>query len=155
MKTINETNNLVSEIELSYVSKIKPSERLQISKSSDCANIFKSINRYSKNLSFCECFYAMYLNRANKVLSVILISEGATAGTGVDIKKILAPAILQNASSIILSHNHPSGQLQASDSDIKINNKIKDSAKLMDISVLDNIIITEESFLSFADEGLM
>jgi DNA repair protein RadC len=93
----------------------------------------------------------MYLSRANKVLSVMLISEGGTAGTVADVKKILAPAILQNASAIIISHNHPSGNLNPSDADKDLTAKVKEAAKLIDVTLLDHIIMTDEKYYSFAD----
>lgn len=148
-------NNLVSEVQLTYKSKVKNSDRKHVRNSQTSCEIFKSIENYNKNLDMFECFYAMYLNRANKVLSVMLISEGGTSGTVVDIKKVLAPAILQNASGIIVSHNHPSGSLLVSEQDRMITLKLRDSAKLMDINLLDHIIITSEKYYSFADEGIL
>lgn len=147
--------NIVSEIELSYKSKVKNSERKQISKSTEAVNIFRSIEHYNNNMNLYECFYTMYLSRSNKVLSVMMISEGGTSGTVIDVKKILSPAILQNASGIILSHNHPSGNIQPSQTDKQITDKIKQASQLMDINILDHIIITDESFYSFADEGII
>jgi len=152
---MNEFNNLVSEVEITYINKIPSSERVKISNSEDCVSVFKSISRYNLNLPLYECFYAMYINRATKVLSVMLISEGGTCGTFVDIKKVLAPAILQNASGIILSHNHPSGNTEPSESDKDLTNRIVKSASLMGIKILDHVILTEESFYSFADNGLI
>ena len=155
MKTIEETNNLVSEVQITYLNKISASDRLKVTKIDDCIRIFRSVSRYNANISLYECFYAMYLNRNNKVLSVMLISEGGTCGTVVDVKKILSPAILQNSSAIILSHNHPSGNTQPSEADINTTKKVVQAALLMDIKVIDHVILTEESFYSFADEGLI
>ena len=85
----------------------------------------------------------------------MLISEGGTAGTVADIKKILMPAILQNCSGIIVSHNHPSGSNKPSQTDIDLTKNIKDAAKLIDVNLLDHLILCENSYYSFADEGLL
>ena len=147
--------NKVTEVTLSYKSKIKPSEREQIKQSSDAEKIFRSIEHYNNNIELFECFYAMYMNKQNKVLSVMLISEGGTSGTIVDIKKIIAPAILQNASAVIVSHNHPSGNTTPSENDKQITTKIKNALKLLDVNLLDHLIITPESYLSFSDINLI
>jgi DNA repair protein RadC len=83
------------------------------------------------------------------------VSEGGISGTVIDVRKILKVAIEKQASSLILCHNHPSGTLQASDADLKITRKITDASKLMDISVLDHVIIGNDKYYSFADEGIL
>ena len=143
----------VTEVEISYKSKIKPSERPKISGSAGCSEIFRAIHEFNKNIEYKEMFYVMFLNRNNKVLSVQKIAEGTTSACLVDVKMIMQGAILQNASSLILCHNHPSGNLRASAEDINITRKIKDGAKLFDVAVLDHIILTDESYISLADEG--
>ena len=147
--------SIVNEVCLKYKTKIKPSELPKINGSCDCVNIFRSIEIYNNNIDIYECFYCMYLSKANKVLSVMLISEGGISGTVVDLKKILAPAILQHASGIIISHNHPSGNLNPSQPDIDMTKKIKEAAKLIDVQLFDHIILTSEEYLSFSDEGLI
>lgn len=102
-----------------------------------------------------EEFWVMTLDRGNKILDSFRISQGGISGTVIDVRMILKPAIEKQASSIILCHNHPSGTLQASDADLKITRKITDAAKLMDISVIDHIILGDNKYLSFADEGMM
>ena len=99
--------------------------------------------------------YALLLNRANKALGFSKISVGGTTGTIVDIKVIFQTALKSNASSIILCHNHPSGNLKPSEADIKITRSIKEAGKLMDIPLADHLIITDESYYSFADEGMI
>lgn len=145
----------VSEVEINYKSSIKASNRPKISGSKDCELIFRAIHDYNKNIEYRELFFCMYLNRNNKVLSVQKIAEGTTSACLVDIKMILQGAILQNASGIILSHNHPSGNLKPSHEDINITKKVKDAAKMFDVSVLDHIILTDESYCSLSDDGLM
>lgn len=102
-----------------------------------------------------EEFWVMILDRGNKILDSFRISQGGISGTVIDVRVILKPAIEKQASSIILCHNHPSGTLQASDADLKITRKISDAAKLMDITVLDHVIIGDNKYLSFADEGML
>jgi DNA repair protein RadC len=148
-------NNQVSEVSLTYNTKIKNSDRKKVTNSKSTEEIFRAIRHYNDNIPMFECFYAMYLNRANKVLSIMLISEGGTSGTVTDIKKIIAPAILQNASSVIISHNHPSGNLQPSSADTAITDKIKNALKLFDITLLDHIILSDESYFSMADENIL
>jgi len=143
----------VTEVEITYKSKQKPSERTKIMRSSESVDVFRTIQEFNANMEYKEMFYVMYLNRGNKILSVIKISEGGTAGTVVDTKHIMQGAILQNASSMILCHNHPSGECRPSQADIDITNRIKQGAKLFDIGLLDHVILTPESFYSFADEG--
>lgn len=102
-----------------------------------------------------EEFWVMLLNRGNKIIDTFMVSQGGISGTVIDVRLILKKAIEKLASSLILCHNHPSGTIQASDADRTITKKILDAAKIMDISVLDHIIITQNSFLSFADEGML
>jgi len=102
-----------------------------------------------------EEFWVLLLDRGNKILDSFMVSQGGVSGTVIDVRIILKKALDKLASALILSHNHPSGTLQASDADMKITRKIKNSAELMDISVLDHIIIGQNSYLSLADEGLL
>jgi DNA repair protein RadC len=102
-----------------------------------------------------EEFYVMLLNRGNKVLGVSCISKGGIAGTVVDVKIILQTALKTNASSLIVSHNHPSGNLTASREDIKVTEKLKSACQLLDLSLLDHLIISDEGYLSLADDGML
>ena len=102
-----------------------------------------------------EEFWILLLNRANKVLSKEMVSIGGVSGTVVDPKIVFKKAIEGNASSIILCHNHPSGNLNPSQSDKEITTKLKKAGGLLDISVLDHIIVSEEGYYSFADEGML
>lgn len=101
-----------------------------------------------------EEFWVLFLNNSNKVIYKIQISKGGITGTVVDIRIVFKLALEHNATSIILSHNHPSGKLQASEADIQITKKIKEAGKNLDIHVLDHVIITEKSYYSFVDEGI-
>lgn len=106
------------------------------------------------DLTFEESHF-ITLNNASKVIAHHKTSQGGIAGTIMDPKIILRQALLDGASKIILAHNHPSGNLKPSEADIAITKKIKESAKLMDITLLDHLIITQKSYYSFADEELL
>lgn len=100
-----------------------------------------------------EAFTIMYLNNANKVIQIEIVSEGGITATVVDIKVILKKALLHLASKIILAHNHPSGNLTPSAADKNITQKIKAAAQTLEIDVLDHLIIGRNEYYSFADEG--
>lgn len=102
-----------------------------------------------------EEFWITLLNRANKVRHRFNISKGGLTGTVIDVRLIMKKALENNASSLILCHNHPSGNINPSDADIQITKKLKDAGKLMDIPVLDHLIVTENGYFSFADEGII
>ena len=102
-----------------------------------------------------EEFWTLYLNRSNTIIDKEKISSGGVAGTVIDNKIILKHALEKLASSIILVHNHPSGNTQPSENDKKITEKIKQAAHFMDINILDHIIIGDTKYLSFTDEGLI
>ncbi len=102
-----------------------------------------------------EEFWLILLSTANKVILKQRIGIGGVSGVIADVKVIMKVAIDYMASSIVLAHNHPSGNEKASKQDIDLTNKVKESAKLMDISLLDHIIFCGDSYFSFADEGLL
>lgn len=102
-----------------------------------------------------EEFWILQLNRANHIIGRSRISTGGVAGTVVDSKMVFKPAIEVLATSIILIHNHPSGNLKPSQADIQLTSKLKEAGKHLDIAVLDHIIIAHSGFYSFADENLM
>ena len=102
-----------------------------------------------------EEFWLLMLNRSSSLIKKELISRGGVAGTVVDTKIIFKTALSHYASSIIVCHNHPSGNVKPSEADIRITNNIRAAGKIMDIALLDHLIITEESFYSFADEGML
>lgn len=101
-----------------------------------------------------EEFWILFLNNSNKVIYKAQLSKGGIIGTVVDIRLIFKLALEHNATSLILTHNHPSGKLEASDADKDVTKKIKLAGEQLDIRVLDHIIITENGYLSFQDEGI-
>lgn len=102
-----------------------------------------------------EQFYVLLLRRNNSVIDTIRISQGGVSGTVVDPRLVFKPAIDKLASAIILAHNHPSGNLNPSQSDMKITKSLVEAGKILEISVLDHIIIVGKEYTSFADEGLL
>ena len=140
----------LAEIDVSYSHRVSVNNRIKISSSSDvCA----TARLFWPGYDHVEYFYALYLNRNNQVLGNHLISKGGFTGTVIDIRVIFQVALKVCATSIICLHNHPSGNLSPSDCDISVTKKIKSAAELLDISLLDHLIITSESFYSFADNG--
>lgn len=102
-----------------------------------------------------EVFAVLFLNRANKVNHFEIVSSGGITGTVADPRVILRKALEQDAVNIILCHNHPSGSLKPSKADEQLTAKIKEAARFLDIAVLDHIIVSEDGYYSFADEGLL
>ncbi|WP_333695750.1 RadC family protein [Flavobacterium sp.] len=101
-----------------------------------------------------EEFWVIFLNNSNQVLHKSQLSKGGITGTVVDTRLVLKMALEYNAVSLILVHNHPSGKLKASDSDIEVTQKIKLAARQLDMNLLDHVIITEKGYLSFVDEQI-
>ena len=126
-------------------------EKKKITSSNDVFNLFQPL---LGDIPYEE-FWVLFLNRANSIIEKMRISMGGVAGTVIDVKIILKHALEKLASSVILCHNHPSGNIQPSKSDIEISKKLKEAASLMDISVLDHIIIADTRYLSLADEGIL
>jgi DNA repair protein RadC len=102
-----------------------------------------------------EEFWVVLLNRANKIVDELKISHGGTSGTVTDVKIILKEAIDRRACGIIMCHNHPSGNLNPSKADLSITQKLKNAAAYLDIQVLDHIILGDNNYYSFADEGAL
>ena len=144
----------VAEVELVYKTKVKASERPKVNSSKDIYNILKQVWDENK-IDMLEEFKVIFLNRANRVTGVYDASSGGITGTVADPRLILAAAIKSLSVSIVLSHNHPSGNLKPSRADEELTLKIKEAANYHDINVLDHIIISSEGYYSFADEGLI
>ena len=144
----------VAEVELTYKTKIKASDRPLISSSADAAELLKS--HWDENkIEFVEQFKVLLLNRANRVLGLVEISSGGVTGTVADPKLVLVAAVKANACAIIMAHNHPSGNLKPSQQDEHLTQKIKAAAQLFDIRLLDHVIITNDGHFSFTEQGLL
>lgn len=141
--------SIVSEMEVTYTPAIKTKDRKKIKCSRDIYNIMKDV---FPSLNHKEYFYIICLNRANLAVGFHQISAGGISGTVTDSRLIFQAALLSNASGIILCHNHPSGNLNPSTQDIEITQKIKRAGAILDISIIDHVILTEDSYYSFADE---
>jgi DNA repair protein RadC len=148
---MTQTEN-IAEIELVYKPSI--SNKPIISSPLDAYNVL--IDFYPKDtLHLQEHFFVAYLNRFNRVLGVLHLSSGGITGTVADIRLIFGSALKAAASAIIISHNHPSGNLKISDRDRDVTKKIRDAGDMLDIKLMDHIIIGHEGqYLSFSDEGL-
>ncbi|WP_439487463.1 JAB domain-containing protein [Algoriphagus sp.] len=142
----------VAEIKLSYSAKVKNSLRPKVGSSRQVYEVFAQAWDTDR-IEFVEEFKVMLLSRANRVLGIVTISSGGTAGTVVDVKLVYAAAIKANASSVILAHNHPSGNLLPSEQDKRLTQRIKQAGNILDIPVLDHVIMTADGYYSFADEG--
>ena len=143
---------LIAALELGRRRKLSdPKEKFKISSSQDAYNFLSPL---VEDLSHEE-FRVLYLNRSNRVVDQKKISQGGISGTVIDVRIILKFAIEVLASSLIISHNHPSGNLQPSDADIQITRKIKEAAKWHDIELLDHIIISDKHYFSFSDKGIL
>jgi DNA repair protein RadC len=124
---------------------------LKITGSSD---VFVLMGPLLSDLSHEE-FWALLLNRSNKIIEKRKISQGGITGTVTDIRMILKLALDNLATGLIICHNHPSGNLQPSDADISITRRIKESAALMDITLLDHVIVAGKAYFSLADESMI
>lgn len=130
-------------------------ETLVRSKIAGSRDVFEFIHEDYEGVNY-ELFFAIFMNRANRVLGKVRISEGGISGTVADPKKIFKMALDYKASSMILSHNHPSGNCQPSEADIQLTRKLKEAGQLLDLPVLDHIIYGDkDTYYSFADEGLI
>jgi len=126
-------------------------EVLQIKCSKDVSDIFQPLLSDLVH----EEFWILFLNRSNKVINRMKLSQGGISGTVTDVRMVMKKAIEYLASGIIVCHNHPSGNLNPSESDTKITQKIKEAGNLMDIQLLDHLIISDKDYYSFADNGLL
>jgi len=144
--------SIIAALELGRRRKDTEIDSFPVIKSSVTA--YQFIKHIFEDLSHEE-FHVIILNRANKILKSIFISRGGISQTTVDGKIIFKNALLNNASALILCHNHPSGTLKPSQSDITLTKKLVDFSKLIDITILDHLIITDNDYFSFADNNMI
>ena len=143
--------SIVAALELGRRRKPADNIKRQIVTSKDAADIFQPLLGDNAH----EEFWVLFLNRANIITGKHQVSSGGMTGTVVDPKMIFKAALDAKAVGIILCHNHPSGNVKPSQQDIDLTKKIVAAGKLMEISVLDHLIVAQNSFYSFADEGMM
>ncbi len=132
----------------------REAEVTQKRKINSSVDIFEIFQPNMADLPYEE-FWVLLLNRANKIIGKYQISRGGVSGTIADPKIIFNLALTNLASSIILCHNHPSGNIKPSNEDIKLTRKINNGCELLEVKLLDHIIIGEQKYYSFADEGMM
>ena len=151
MKNLN-----IPEIEFSlhYKNQVKQSELRQITSSQDCEDVLRIVFNSSTFL-WREEMLLLCLNRANKVIGYYRVSVGGVSGTVCDPKVIFTIALNSGASAIVLAHNHPSGNLQPSEADKALTKKIKDLGALLEVTLIEHMILTDESYYSFADNGTL
>lgn len=143
----------IAEIKITYKMKIPASKLPVIQESNEAVEYFRTIWEIDK-IEHVESFFLMLLNRANKVIGWSKISEGGINGTVADPKVIFQIALKANATSIIVAHNHPSGNKEPSESDERLTKKIKNAGKFLDLNLLDHLILTSEDYYSFAEENI-
>jgi len=128
-------------------------KKVKLASSEDSYNYIKSF--YFGDIEVYESFFMVLLNRANNTTGFVKISQGGVAGTVADLKLIAKYAIESLSSAVIVAHNHPSGNVKPSETDIRLTKKIKKGLELLDVTLLDHIILGEEEYYSFADEGIL
>jgi DNA repair protein RadC len=139
--------------EIRSIKSVTPIAQTKITSATDAVDILRKL--YSDSIDVYESFYILLLNRNNKVLGYKLIGQGGVVGTVADVKLVCKYVVDTLASAVILAHNHPSGTLSPSDEDKKITAKIKQALSYFDTSVLDHIILTDEGYYSFTDNGIL
>jgi len=139
----------IPEITVSYKDRVKPSERFVVTTAADVVKIFA--------VAFQDCMQhheevnVLYLNRGNRVLGISNVAKGGTHSTVVDVKIILQTALKVSASFLIISHNHPSGNLMPSQQDLELTKTVKTGCELVGLKLLDHLIVNEETHYSFAE----
>ena len=138
---MSDKNWKVSEVKLIYKNKVKAADRIQIKNAQDAFGVFWEAWD-NKVIEHIEEMKMLLLDRSNRVLGIVSLSKGGTTGTVIDIKLMMQYALKANAHSIILAHNHPSGNLNPSDADNKITERIDKACKTLEIHLLDHLIIS-------------
>jgi DNA repair protein RadC len=144
----------VSEVELVYRSKVKPADRRFITNSGTAYDIMMNVWDMNK-IELVEQSYVILLDRNCACLGVSNLSTGGVSACIVDPKIVFALAIKAKTSGFILVHNHPSGNLKPSQADIAVTEKIIAGGKFLDVTLWDHLIVTADSYYSFADEGMI
>ena len=144
--------DLIAEVQITYSTVVKAKDRMKVTSSQDAADAFRIIWPTYDHIEFS---YMLMMNRQNQILGYHQLSKGGMTGAVVDVRVIFQVALKACATSIILAHNHPSGNLACSDADRKISTQIKQAGVILDIPLLDHLIMTTDSYYSMADEGIL
>lgn len=144
----------VAKVQLSYKPHFRAQERPQITTSRQAYDLLLA-NWDMELINFIEQAKMILLNRNNRVLGIINLSTGGGGSTVMDMRVIFATALKATATSIIVAHNHPSGNLRPSSEDIRITEKLKQAGKLLEIEVHDHLIVSENGYFSMAEEAMM
>lgn len=142
----------VAEVTVSYRPKIRPSQRPIVKCAKDVYEILLGFWNAAK-IELCEQFCVVLLNNRGSVLGIVELSTGGFTGVVVDTKMVFSVALKACACSIVVAHNHPSGNLRPSNQDIKVTNRLVEAGKILEIPVQDHLIISSEGFVSLAEEG--
>lgn len=144
----------VAEVQLSYKPHFKAQERPQVNSAKQAYQIL--LDSWDKSLiNYLEQAKMILLNRNNRVLGLVDLSTGGGGSTVMDSKVIFAVALKATATSIIIAHNHPSGNIRPSSQDITVTEKLVKAAKILEIDIHDHLILSENSYFSMAEEGMM
>ena len=145
--------NIIDEIKISY-SRTTTNQKIKINNSTDSYSCL--VEGWDLGtIQLFEEFKILLLNTANEVLGIYNVSKGGISSTIVEIRHILYIALKTNSTGIILAHNHPSGNLKPSSTDINLTRKIKNACELMDLNLTDHIILTKDNYYSFMEGGLL
>ena len=151
MNALNLFNSQIAEITIAYSHKVRPADMKKITSSKDAFDFV--LPNWLDTIEHHESFGVMLLSRANKIKGVCWIGHGGISGTVADPKMVFQAALKANASSVILLHNHPSGNTNPSEADVRLTRKIKNAGEFLDLAVLDHLICTADSYFSFADNN--
>lgn len=143
-----------TDVRISY-SRNKDLDELQAIRTSEDAEQILRCFYDESTIDYRESFYILCLSRSNKPLAVVKMAEGGQTATIVDTKMIIKTALDVGAVAVVLSHNHPSGELEPSDADKRLTRKIKEAFTVMDMSLCDHIILTGTGYFSFCDNGMI
>lgn len=153
-KGIGEAKAVSISAGLELANRMMEEDGLELDKVNSSSSVYTIMKPLLGDLPHEE-FYMIYLNNSNKVIYKYPLSRGGMTGTVVDVRIALKKALEHNAVSLIMVHNHPSGKTQPSHADKQLTRKLKQAGELLDLKVLDHVIVTENDYFSFADEGLM
>lgn len=154
VKGIGEAKSIIIAAALEFGRRRQASSALEKTVIKSSRDLAQYLQTSLKDYNY-EVFAVVFLNRANKINHFEIISKGGITGTVADPRLILKKALEEDATSIVLCHNHPSGNLNPSRADEELTKKIKEAASYFDIKVIDHIIVSEDGFYSFADEGIL